>query len=542
MTRPPSRPACSTRRSPDQLRGVLPHRAGPQRPERYDTAAEMLAAWRSVFEPVPRDRPRRRRRTRRHGGAVDPAGPWRACPPAPCRRWSLTGVVTVGDLVAVDPVRLNRLSGVADATRREVKARARQWRDRFGAAVTGRGHEPMTAGAAGLAGPARSGRRRRNCSLAHAGTARAAVAPRRGPSAAGPRPRPRPVREPGRDGGALGVTRARVAQQMGALQDGWAAHAACRELLDTRRGHRPASPGRPGRRRHGRRTGRGGPRRPAPRRPGDPVPAARIAAGLLRLALDRAAGPESGRRERSSSSSRAAAAAESPCWPTDPALLDPAEALGRTADDLVAAGRGRRESRWCPAARAARGCRRPGAAPSPSRKVPPWRSATGRLLRLAAALARDAALAGSDDLYRRDLPVDRRSRHRAEGVGGTPVRHRAGDPRPRPRQVPRPGAAARPSPARPARGRGRARAWSTTKRSAPTARPPARRTPRAWPPRLATSTPSPASSYRPADASGHRLTESATTRSFLALGVDAARTDRAIDALTGQFGVKRRST
>jgi len=36
--------------------------------------------------------------------------------------------------------------------------------------------------------------------------------------------------------------------------------------------------------------------------------------------------------------------------------------------------------------------------------------------------------------------------------------------------------------------------------------------------------------------SGHRLTESAATRSFLALGVNADRTDRAIDALTSRFG------
>ena len=32
---------------------------------------------------------------------------------------------------------------------------------------------------------------------------------------------------------ALGVTRGRVAQQAGALQDGWADHPACRDLLDT---------------------------------------------------------------------------------------------------------------------------------------------------------------------------------------------------------------------------------------------------------------------------------------------------------------------
>ena len=38
--------------------------------------------------------------------------------------------------------------------------------------------------------------------------------------------------------------------------------------------------------------------------------------------------------------------------------------------------------------------------------------------------------------------------------------------------------------------------------------------------------------------SGHRLAESAATRSFLAIGVDAIRADRAVDALAGRFGAK----
>ena len=38
--------------------------------------------------------------------------------------------------------------------------------------------------------------------------------------------------------------------------------------------------------------------------------------------------------------------------------------------------------------------------------------------------------------------------------------------------------------------------------------------------------------------SGHRLAESITTRSFLAVGVDAIRVDRALAALVGQFGAK----
>src|SRR6266576_3412284 len=83
------------------------------------------------------------------------------------------GVVTVADLVAVDPVRLNRLSGVAETTRREVKARARQWRDKFGLAVTGRGQDRRTAlgsDNAELPDPVAAA----ELLLAHAGTVRAA--------------------------------------------------------------------------------------------------------------------------------------------------------------------------------------------------------------------------------------------------------------------------------------------------------------------------------------------------------------------------------
>ena len=81
-------------------------------------------------------------------------------------------MVTVGDLVAVDPVRLNRLSGVAEATRREVRPGRRQWRDKSGLAVTGRGQDRRTVLAPAM----------RRCPircaakllLAHSGTARAA--------------------------------------------------------------------------------------------------------------------------------------------------------------------------------------------------------------------------------------------------------------------------------------------------------------------------------------------------------------------------------
>ena len=106
-------------------------------------------------------------------------------------------MATVGDLVAVDPVRLNRLSGVAEATRREVKTRARQWRDKFGASVTGRGPDRRAVSGSGgtsLPDPVSAA----ELLLAHAGTARAASRRAAGPPAARTRPRTRSVREPER--------------------------------------------------------------------------------------------------------------------------------------------------------------------------------------------------------------------------------------------------------------------------------------------------------------------------------------------------------
>ena len=166
--------------------------------ERHDTAAEMLAAWRSVFAPVPKTVP---------DDADECAA--RAEPATPLAESGLSaralsalepfGVATVGDLVAVDPVRLNRLSGVAEATRREVKARARQWRDKFGPAITGRG-------------PARDAARRSDGSgrpdpvaAADAAARARGHGPRRvaaghGPADARARPRPGSVRQPDRAG------------------------------------------------------------------------------------------------------------------------------------------------------------------------------------------------------------------------------------------------------------------------------------------------------------------------------------------------------
>lgn len=99
--------------------------------QRHHTASEMLAAWRSAFTrettTAPQDADE----------LAAKASPETVLEAAGLSARALSalepfGVHTVGDLVAVDAVRLNRLSGVAESTRREVKSRAKQWRDRFG--------------------------------------------------------------------------------------------------------------------------------------------------------------------------------------------------------------------------------------------------------------------------------------------------------------------------------------------------------------------------------------------------------------------------
>ena len=325
-----------------------------------------------------------------------------------------------------------------------------------------------------------------------------------------------------------------MAQQVGALQDGWATHAGCRDLLDaiaeTARqsladlggvatvdelagavlAALPPSAGTP-----------------------DSVPPARIAAGLLRLALDRAqalnradAGDEQIAARRRDG--RIALLA------TDPALLDPAEALGRTADQLVAQARTAGEP-LVPAARAAQrlqdGWVRAAAGQVPS----PVALGDGRLLRLAAALAQEAVLSGSNELYHRDLPITDALALALKGVGGSqPVTAHEVRDRVRARFPALPPLPERPrldqllndaglglvyddaehgyrSPTRAADTKGLASRQATVTAAAG--------------PQLITG-----------GRSGHRLAESAATRSFLALGVDADRTDRAIDALTGRCG------
>ncbi|MEX5296113.1 BREX system serine/threonine kinase PglW [Kocuria sp. CPCC 205268] len=102
--------------------------------DRFDTVQDMRAAWQRVFTGQPTTAPE---------DADELAEQAELDTPLTEAGLSARGlsalepfrVTTVGDLLAVDAVRLNHLSGVAEPTRREVKGRANAWRRRFGEQV-----------------------------------------------------------------------------------------------------------------------------------------------------------------------------------------------------------------------------------------------------------------------------------------------------------------------------------------------------------------------------------------------------------------------
>ena len=141
----------------------------------------------------------------------------------------------------------------------------------------------------------------------------------------------------------------------------------------------------------------------------------RIAAGLLRVALDRNQALGRAGRGRIGRCHAAARAGKIILLATDPALLDPAEAVGRMADQLVdqaaAAGeplvpadraRPRLQATW--AGRLLR-----------AELADSSRPGETALLRLAAALAERSALSGSLELHRRDLAAATALRARPTG-------------------------------------------------------------------------------------------------------------------------------
>lgn len=353
---------------------------------RHDTAGVMLEAWRSVFTPIDRTVPDEAD-TLAAGVCADTALSASGLSARALSALEPLGVHTVADLLAVEPMRLNRLAGVADASRREIKDRARQWRERFSSDDVARGRSAPAAGnrpdpfaAATLLGST-------------LGTGR--VAPRRAVVrlVLGSDGEVEPFASVADLAAASSTARGQVGKHLAAALDAWAQDAHCGSLLDdlavAARGALAAAGG----------------VLPVPdlvevvraelppgTRPDGAPPAERVAAGLLRLALERdeqltgADGdtPPLARRRRGGRLFLLA---------TDPVLLDAAEALGAAADDVVTSA----VEPVLPGARVAAELRRrvPSAPPGTDDQ---------RLLRLAAAVSTRAALSGRQELHARDLP------------------------------------------------------------------------------------------------------------------------------------------
>jgi serine/threonine protein kinase len=496
--------------------------------QRHDTAADMLAAWQAVFAPVPKTMP---------DDADDSAA--RATPDTLLAQAGLSaralsalepfGVRTVADLVAVDPVRLNRMSGVADITRREVKSRATQWRGQFAATVTGRGASGRARATAGvLPDPVAAA----ELLADRAGTERAQSRRRVARLLLGLEPESEPFATQAELASLLQVSAARTAQQVGALQQVWADDEQCRILLDELAGvavQALADLG--GVATVGELSGAILAALPPPAGLGEQE-IARIAAGLLRVALDRNQALGRADDQTAMLSSRRKGG-KIILLATDPALLDPAEAIGRMADHLVASANDAGEP-LIPAERAIPQLQATWARAADSKDADQPVPGPERLIRLAAALAEKAALSGRRDLHRLDLP--------AAIALGIALSGAASIQRLTPQEI-RDRVRARfpalpPLPDRPRldeliRDAGldllyddKDRAYRQPSRAGDTSR-------------LSSRPATILIEGEPELISGgpvaHRLAESAASRSFLALGIDWSRLDKAIDVLTGDY-------
>ena len=104
----------------------------PESGARFDTAGDMRLAWRAIFSPVARPADDHPVADARVDEVV--AGTPLAESGLSARALSAVEplhVATVGELLAIDPVRLNRLPGVARATRQEITELTRSWRERL---------------------------------------------------------------------------------------------------------------------------------------------------------------------------------------------------------------------------------------------------------------------------------------------------------------------------------------------------------------------------------------------------------------------------
>jgi hypothetical protein len=219
---------------------------------------------------------------------------------------------------------------------------------------------------------------------------------------------------------------------------------------------------------------------------------------------------------------------------TNAGLLDPAEGLGVRADQLIAQARSAGEP-LVPANRAAQRLRDGWTRVCADVVSSQVELGDGRMLRLAVALAREAALSGQNELYHRALPSTDALALALKGIGGTqPVTVQEVRDRVRARFPALPSLPDRPRLDQLISDAGLGliydeaeRGYRSPTRAADT---------KDLASRQATVTAPISQQLVTGGRSGHRLGESVATRSFLALGVDADRIDRAIDALTTRFG------
>jgi serine/threonine protein kinase len=295
--------------------------------KRFDTAAEMLDIWQSIFAgtTVPDDADTLAERVQPDTPLAESGLSARALSALEPFRLD-----TVGDLADVDPGRLSRLGGIAEPTRREVRSRAKRWRERFGDLAEPSSVDVSVEANADLLGDPE--------------LAAVTLAERCGPLRAKARRRlARAVL--GLDGGPEGgidgfATLADLAKAVGVATpsqayghltgalDAWAEDQPSRAILDEIRDHVRTSV-----------DGFGGVARAveiaADLAGSDDPLRARVMSGLIRLALDRADHVERGGGDAVTVHRRRRRRDASVVLAADPALLDTADALGRMADDLV---------------------------------------------------------------------------------------------------------------------------------------------------------------------------------------------------------------
>ncbi|MBB1516009.1 BREX system serine/threonine kinase PglW [Tessaracoccus sp. MC1679] len=498
--------------------------------DRHDTAAQMLLDWRACF-PASSVAPANADELAEKADEDTPLAQSGLTPRAVSGLEQLK-VATVGDLAQVDLVRLARLPGVAVATREEIRGRAKTWRARFHRkdrswrVVDGATPLPAPHDCADLLlGAARQGKQDRAVELAALllgvlGTSDPNATQAELAAALTPP-----------------VTRARVSQLLGTIQERWASDSAALTLLTQLTGAVDQRLGELGGvatfdelARHLMSLMVAG---PSP----DEATHLRLAQGLLRCTMDREAA-----RER----------AEGPDTVEDTGwllrrregrpllvavrhdLLDVAEALARRADSLVDETGG--TAALVPAARAAEQLGAVLDQATPARAAAPYDDLREghRLAHLAALVSQHAGASAVGELHHRSLSAEAALRYALPAVvpgqlyQPSELRERVQARFP---QLP-------PMPQRPAldaivdaAGRGLRHDDAARGYRAPVA---AGKDTTGLDSRLATTLGTTPVATGPG-AVGQRLLDSRKGRSFIALGVEAALQDRLAGVLTTHF-------